>query len=44
MELWSCETCKLGRDFGSTIEVLEGISPSDRAIINPSDSLTAGER
>jgi multidrug efflux pump subunit AcrA (membrane-fusion protein) len=33
---------KLGRDFGPTVEVLDGISPADRVIINPSDSLTAG--
>jgi RND family efflux transporter MFP subunit len=33
---------KLGRDFGPTVEVLDGLSPADRVIINPSDSLTAG--
>jgi multidrug efflux pump subunit AcrA (membrane-fusion protein) len=33
---------KLGRDFGKTVEVLEGLSPTDRVILNPSDSLTAG--
>ncbi len=32
----------LGRDFGPTIEVLEGVKPSDRVIINPADSLTSG--
>jgi RND family efflux transporter MFP subunit len=33
---------KLGRDFGPTVEVLEGLSPSDRVIVNPSDSLATG--
>jgi len=33
---------KLGRDFGQTIEVLAGVSPQDRVIVNPSDSLASG--
>lgn len=33
---------KLGRDFGQTIEVLEGIGANDRVILNPADSLSAG--
>jgi RND family efflux transporter MFP subunit len=33
---------KLGRDFGKTVEVLEGLSSTERVILNPSDSLTAG--
>jgi RND family efflux transporter MFP subunit len=32
----------LGRDFGPTIEILEGISPTDRVILNPADSLVGG--
>ncbi len=32
----------LGRDFGPTFEVLEGLRPNDRVILNPSDSLVAG--
>jgi RND family efflux transporter MFP subunit len=35
-------TVKLGRDFGQTIEILEGVSPKDRVIVNPSDSLATG--
>ena len=35
-------TVKLGRDFGQMIEVLAGVGPSDRVILNPSDSLTTG--
>jgi membrane fusion protein (multidrug efflux system) len=32
----------LGRDFGPTVEILEGVSPSDNVIANPSDSLVSG--
>ena len=31
-----------GRDFGQTVEILSGVTPSDRVIINPSDSLIGG--
>lgn len=34
----------IGRDFGATLEILGGIEPSDRIIINPSDSLEAGQQ
>ena len=34
----------IGRDFGNTIEILEGIGPTDRVIVNPSDSLEAGQQ
>jgi RND family efflux transporter MFP subunit len=33
---------KVGRDFGQTMEMIEGVGPHDRVIMNPSDSLTAG--
>ena len=32
----------LGRDFGPTIEILEGVGPTDRVILNPPDSLVGG--
>jgi RND family efflux transporter MFP subunit len=32
----------VGRDFGTSVEVLSGLQPSDVVITNPSDSLTAG--
>jgi RND family efflux transporter MFP subunit len=32
----------LGRDFGPTIEILEGVSARDRVILNPADSLVSG--
>jgi multidrug efflux pump subunit AcrA (membrane-fusion protein) len=33
---------KLGRDFGETVEILGGVGPTDRVILNPSDSLADG--
>ena len=32
----------LGRDFGPTTEILSGVVPADRVILNPPDSLVAG--
>jgi len=32
----------LGRDFGQEVEILAGLSPKDRVILNPSDSLVGG--
>jgi RND family efflux transporter MFP subunit len=34
----------IGRDFGNTIEIVGGLEPSDRIIINPSDSLENGQQ
>jgi len=33
----------IGRDFGSTIEILGGVEAGEQVIINPSDSLEAGQ-
>ena len=33
---------KVGRDFGTTIEIVQGVTPSDKVIVNPSDSLITG--
>jgi RND family efflux transporter MFP subunit len=33
---------KVGRDFGTTIEIVQGVTPSDRVILNPADSLVTG--
>jgi RND family efflux transporter MFP subunit len=33
----------LGRNFGQTVEVLDGLSASDRLVQNPSDSLAEGD-
>ena len=34
---------KVGRDFGTTIQIVEGVTPSDKVILNPSDSLVTGD-
>ncbi|MBI3867564.1 MAG: efflux RND transporter periplasmic adaptor subunit [Verrucomicrobia bacterium] len=33
---------RIGRDFGPTIEVLSGVTPSDLLVLNPPDSLVDG--
>jgi len=33
----------LGRDLGSTVEVLSGLSPGMRIVDNPPDSIATGE-
>ena len=35
---------KIGRDLGNQLEVTQGLSVDDRIIVNPSDSLTAGQK
>jgi hypothetical protein len=32
----------IGRDYGTTLEVLQGLKPSDWIVINPADSLDEG--
>jgi membrane fusion protein (multidrug efflux system) len=32
----------LGRDFGPTVEIVGGVGPTDRVILNPADSLVGG--
>jgi hypothetical protein len=32
----------MGRDYGTTVEIVHGLSENDSVIINPSDSLEAG--
>jgi membrane fusion protein (multidrug efflux system) len=32
----------VGRDYGTTVEIVHGLSETDNVIINPSDSLQAG--
>jgi membrane fusion protein, multidrug efflux system len=34
---------KVGRDFGTTIEIVQGVTPSDKVILNPADSLVTGD-
>jgi RND family efflux transporter MFP subunit len=33
----------IGRDYGASLEVIEGVEPTDKIIINPSDSLENGQ-
>jgi RND family efflux transporter MFP subunit len=34
----------IGRDLGSSVEVLQGLDPSDNVVLNPPDSLEPGEK
>jgi membrane fusion protein (multidrug efflux system) len=34
---------KVGRDFGTTIEIVQGVTPTDKVILNPADSLVTGD-
>ena len=34
----------LGRDLGARVEILGGVTPADRLVLNPSDSITAGSQ
>jgi RND family efflux transporter MFP subunit len=33
---------KIGRDLGGKLEIVSGLSPTDRIVVNPGDSLTEG--
>jgi multidrug efflux pump subunit AcrA (membrane-fusion protein) len=35
-------TVTLGRDFGTSVEVLSGVGPDERVVVNPPDSLADG--
>jgi len=34
----------IGRDYGTTLEILGGVSPTDQVVINPADSLDDGQQ
>ena len=34
----------LGRDFGPTVEIIKGVGPNDRVVLNPADSLVTGAK
>lgn len=34
----------IGRDFGSQLEILQGLSPTDQIVVSPADSLEDGQR
>jgi RND family efflux transporter MFP subunit len=35
---------KIGRDYGSTVEIVSGLGPSDSVILDPADSLISGTK
>jgi len=35
---------KVGRNYGETVEVLDGVSSADQLVMNPSDSLSEGDQ
>ena len=35
---------KIGRNYGPTVEVLDGLSTSDEVVLNPPDSLSEGDQ
>jgi membrane fusion protein (multidrug efflux system) len=37
-------TIQVGRDFGQTIEILDGVTAADRVVVNPTDSLVSGTK
>jgi multidrug efflux pump subunit AcrA (membrane-fusion protein) len=38
------QNIKIGRDLGTKLEVTDGLKPGDQVIVNPSDSLTDGQK
>jgi RND family efflux transporter MFP subunit len=38
------KSVQLGRDLGDSVEIVAGLSPSDRVINNPSETLAAGDQ
>ena len=34
----------MGRDFGDTVELVSGIRPNDKIVVNPSDSVVNGQK
>jgi multidrug efflux pump subunit AcrA (membrane-fusion protein) len=34
---------KIGRNYGESVEVLDGVSAADQLVLNPSDSLAEGD-
>ncbi|HDR9269981.1 TPA: efflux RND transporter periplasmic adaptor subunit [Burkholderia vietnamiensis] len=39
----SLKTVQIGRDFGTRVEIVAGLAPTDRVIDNPGDAIAAGE-
>jgi len=34
----------MGRDYGDSVELVSGITPDDKVVVNPSDSITNGQK
>jgi hypothetical protein len=34
----------IGRDYGTTLEILGGVAPTDQIVVNPADSLEDGQQ
>lgn len=41
-QVW-LQSIKIGRDFGNRVEVIEGLKPGERIILNPPDDLISGQ-
>jgi RND family efflux transporter MFP subunit len=39
----SLKTVKIGRDYGKSVEIVDGLSPGDIVVVNPPDSLEDGQ-
>jgi hypothetical protein len=39
----SLKAVTLGRNFGPTVQVIEGVAATDRLVLNPADSLSQGD-
>lgn len=37
-------TITIGRDYGASLEILGGVDPGDRVVVNPADSLEEGQK
>jgi multidrug efflux pump subunit AcrA (membrane-fusion protein) len=35
---------KVGRNYGETVEILDGVGAKERVVLNPSDSLADGDK
>ena len=38
------KTISIGRNYGQTVEILDGLTTADRLVLNPSDSLADGDK
>jgi ABC-type sugar transport system ATPase subunit len=43
-DMVALKSVQLGRDLGDSVEIVAGLSPSDRVINNPPETLSAGDK